>query len=286
MARKPAADARISARDKLAREKARSIADKYLPDPDAPKGSGPWAQWCLERIDELEAELDAAQAALTEARKAPPPRPEPKRLSDKEMEFAQQYVVDRNATQAAIRAGYSKKSAANIGYENVRKPHIAAVITELIKEQNQRIGWDPDKLLRRLAEEGDADVAELYDDRGCLLPVRDWPLVFRMGLVASIETNELWDGAGADRMLIGQVVKVKLVERTKIKELIGKHTDVQAFKERLEVDMRDPLARLYDQIAGTGIRPRTPELAAPGLGRPGLATIRPRQTKQIEGEAK
>lgn len=282
MARKPAPDARISARDKLAREKARSIADKYLPDPAAPKGSGPWAQWCLERIDELEAELRATQAALEDARTAPP-RPEPVKLTEKEFQFSQEYLVDMNATQAAIRAGYSKKTAGVIGYENLRKPHIAACIAELMKERNQRVRWDADKVFDRLSHAADADIADLYDENGAFKPVKEWPLVWRMGLVAGVETNELWEGTGKDREVVGQVVKVKFTERIKVTELLGKHTDVQAFKERLEVDMRDPLARLYDQIAGTGIRPRTPELAAPGLGRPGLATIRP---KQIEGEAK
>lgn len=222
------------------------------------------AQLELELAD-AKVDLSAARAALEDASKAPPPRPEPKKLTDKEMEFAQQYILDRNATAAAIRAGYSAKSAANIGYENVRKPHIAAVITELIKEQNQRTGWDPDKVLRRLAEEGDADLAELYDERGCLLPVREWPLVFRMGLVASVKINELWEGSGKDREKIGEVVEVKLVERTKIKELIGKHSDVQAWKERAAVDPETPISALYKQISGTGIRPIA---IAPGLPKP------------------
>jgi phage terminase small subunit len=272
-------------RDRLLRDKARAVADKYLPDPEAEKGSGPWAAWALEYIAQLEDRLALAERAVEEAEKAPPrPKPDPVKLSAKEFQFCQEYLIDLNGTQAAIRAGYSQKTAAVIAYENLRKPHIAACIGELMKERTKRVQWDADKMFTALAGEADADIADLYDENNCFKPVREWPLVWRMGLVNGVETNELWEGTGKDRELVGQVVKVKFTERLKVKELLGKHTDVQAFKDRIDVDHSDPLSRLYEQIAGTGIRPRSPELAAPGLGRKGLATIRPR-APQIEGDA-
>ena len=49
-------------------------------------------------------------------------------MSPKQERFAEEYVVDHNATQAAIRAGYSEKTAYSIGWENLKKPEIAAVI--------------------------------------------------------------------------------------------------------------------------------------------------------------
>lgn len=51
-------------------------------------------------------------------------------LTAKQQKFVLEYLVDLNATQAAIRAGYSKDSAANIGYENVIKPDIQKAIQE------------------------------------------------------------------------------------------------------------------------------------------------------------
>ena len=54
----------------------------------------------------------------------------PAKMTDKQGRFVEEYCVDFNATQAAIRAGYSENSAANIGWENVRKPQIRGVIRD------------------------------------------------------------------------------------------------------------------------------------------------------------
>ncbi|MCM3703807.1 terminase small subunit [Paenibacillus macerans] len=61
-------------------------------------------------------------------------------LTAKQERFVQEYLKDLNATQAAIRAGYSENTAAETGYENLRKPQIAAEIEkrqEKIGEQNE-----------------------------------------------------------------------------------------------------------------------------------------------------
>ncbi len=49
-------------------------------------------------------------------------------MSVKQQRFVEEYLVDHNATQAAIRAGYSPKTAYSIGHENLKKPEIAAAI--------------------------------------------------------------------------------------------------------------------------------------------------------------
>ena len=51
-------------------------------------------------------------------------------LTDKQRRFCEEYVVDWNATQAAIRAGYSEKTAKETGYENLTKPHVESYINE------------------------------------------------------------------------------------------------------------------------------------------------------------
>jgi phage terminase small subunit len=51
-------------------------------------------------------------------------------LTPKQQRFKDEYLTDLNATQAAICAGYSKKTAAQVGFENLRKPNIAAAISK------------------------------------------------------------------------------------------------------------------------------------------------------------
>ena len=59
-------------------------------------------------------------------------------LPDKQARFVEEYLVDLNATQAAIRAGYREKAAAEIGYEKITKPHIAEAIAEAQEVRSER----------------------------------------------------------------------------------------------------------------------------------------------------
>lgn len=163
----------------------------------------------------------------------------PNTLTPKQRRFVEEYLIDLNATQAAIRAGYSAATANQIGPELLAKPHIQAAIAEALAERSKRTKIDADWLLTRLADEAEADIADLYADDGTLKPVREWPLVWRKGLVAGVEVEELFEGRGEGREQVGRVRKVRLADRTKIKELIGKHVDVQAFRDRVELTGKD-----------------------------------------------
>lgn len=198
---------------------------------------------------------------------------EPRKLTDKQGAFALEYVVDFNATRAAIAAGFSAKTAAVQGYQLLQNPLVAAEIGRLKAEQAERIKMDADSLLTRLLEEAHADMADLYDDDGALKPVREWPRIWRMGLVAGVEIEEEYDdeeepdemepqGHGGAlrrprkvRTAIGRVAKVKLSDRVKRLELIGRHQNIQAWKDRKVLDVADPLKKLFEQIAGNAIRP-------------------------------
>jgi phage terminase small subunit len=68
-------------------------------------------------------------------------------LTPKQRRFIEEYVIDLNATQAAIRSGYSKKTARDIGCENLAKPNIAESIAELQSERSKRTGITGDKVV-------------------------------------------------------------------------------------------------------------------------------------------
>jgi phage terminase small subunit len=155
-------------------------------------------------------------------------------LTDKQQRFVEEYLVDLNATQAAIRAGYSEATAYSIGHENLSKPDIVEAVSLAQAARSERTRIDADWLLTRLAAEAEADLAELMDDTGGLKPIHEWPLIWRKGLVAGIEVEDLYEGRGEAREHIGRLHKVKLSDRVKRLELIGKHVDVQAFKDKVE----------------------------------------------------
>lgn len=160
-------------------------------------------------------------------------------LTAKQQRFVDEYLIDLNATQAAIRAGYSQDTAYSIGWENLRKPEIAEAIQAAQKERSDRTRIDAAWVLRRLAVESQADLAELYDEKGALRPISEWPMIWRQGLVAGIETAQEFEEVDGKKVPIGLVHKVKLSDRIRRLELIGKHIAVGAFAERHEHTGKD-----------------------------------------------
>lgn len=73
------------------------------------------------------------------------------KLTAKQEMFVQEYLIDLNATQAAIRAGYSTATAKDIGCENLAKPNIRARIDEALAERSKRTGVNQDRVIRELA---------------------------------------------------------------------------------------------------------------------------------------
>jgi phage terminase small subunit len=76
-------------------------------------------------------------------------------LTEKQKRFCEEYIIDLNATQAAIRAGYSEKTAKEIGYEHLTKPHIQEYISELKKKVSERLELSVDWVVNRLKDISD-----------------------------------------------------------------------------------------------------------------------------------
>ncbi len=80
-------------------------------------------------------------------------------LSNKQAAFVEEYLKHFNATKAAIDAGYSPKTATNIGWENVRKREIAEAISKRLQEKTM----SADEVLVRLGEQARADISDFFD---------------------------------------------------------------------------------------------------------------------------
>lgn len=154
-------------------------------------------------------------------------------LTDKQEQFCLEYLVDLNATQAAIRAGYAESGATVEGCRLLANANIQERVTKLRSERSEKTKIDAAWLLTRLADEATADVNDLYDGDGNILPVSEWPMIWRQGLVQGMDVEELFEGRGEDRVRIGNLRKIRLSDRVKRLELIGKHIGVQAFREQV-----------------------------------------------------
>lgn len=159
-------------------------------------------------------------------------------MTAKQERFVEEYLIDLNATQAAIRAGYSPDSARDIGCENLTKPNIKAAIDRAMAERSRRTGINQDRVIQEIAKLAflnpvdviDMDEATVRgeahrDDTACIASVK----------VKNIPTD---DGAITER-------EVKTYDKLKALELLGKHLGM--FTDRVKVDGGVPVV-LYDDI--------------------------------------
>ena len=96
-----------------------------------------------------------------------------KKLTDKQQRFVEEYLIDLNATQAAIRAGYSKKTAEVIGYENLRKPQITEAICKAKKKISQKLEITAERVLLERARLAYQNKKDLYNEDGTLKQIHE-----------------------------------------------------------------------------------------------------------------
>lgn len=144
-------------------------------------------------------------------------------MSDKQELFCQEYIIDFNATQAAIRAGYSKKTANRIATENLSKPVIQACLNELKTKRAIKVDVTAERILKELANIAFLDIRKFFDEDGQLKKPADLDDECATTL-SSIESDELFEGYGDERRSIGYSKKVKFWDKLKALEMLAKHT--------------------------------------------------------------
>ena len=156
--------------------------------------------------------------------------------------YAQEYVkCPENQTQAAINAGFSPKSAHVKASTMMRDERIQKRIAELMEERNKRLRVSADYVLLRLVEIDQMDVLDILNDDMSIKPVSQWPKVWRQYL-SGFDLADMFEGRGDEKELVGILKKIKWPDKVKNLELIGKHVDVNAFKERMEVNVNVTIA--------------------------------------------
>lgn len=177
-------------------------------------------------------------------------------LNDRQARFAHEYVVDLNGTQAAIRAGYSKRGADVTACRLLGDPRISRIVADLKAAQLDAAGASSAWVLQRLFELAQVEVSDIFTDLGSLRPMDKIPPAARR-LIAGIEISRQ-PGTG------NVITKIKLSDRIRILELLGKHIEVAAFSERLALQSDHPVVLIRDYTGkggfdGTSQEERTEE---------------------------
>lgn len=151
-----------------------------------------------------------------------------RKLTAKQKRFVEEYLIDLNATQAAIRAGYSTENAQQIGSENLSKLVIRSAVDKAMAERSKRTGVNQDRVVQELAKIAFVKMTDIVDKNGCIL---DSATDDDLACLESIKykSSDTDTGSSIER-------EVKIASKLKALELLGKHCGMWNDKLGLEVD--------------------------------------------------
>lgn len=162
-------------------------------------------------------------------------------LTARQSRFRDEYLLDLNATQAALRAGFAKSTAEKkaplwVGKSRESCPanmrHVWDAVDEAIQERSKRTQLDADSVLQQLGRLGFSDIRKLFTPAGQLRSVADLPDDIAAA-IASIEVvTKTIPGMGDEEPEVEYIHKIKLTDKVKPLELLGKH--LKMFTERHE----------------------------------------------------
>ncbi len=185
-------------------------------------------------------------------------------MTPKQRRFVEEYLCDLNATQAAIRAGYSVRTARKIGHENLTKPDIAAAVQEARIGLSKRVEITQERVMQEYARIAFADIRDLFEwdeDRAAYVPSKDLTADQAAAISAvEAETRHFHTEAGTETTI---KLKLKTYDKKGALDSIAKimgfmsertiNVDVASLStEELEriAQGEDPLSVLADTRAG------------------------------------
>lgn len=154
-----------------------------------------------------------------------------RKLTDKQKKFVEEYLIDLNATQSAIRAGYSPKTANEQGARLLANVSIQEAISKVMAERSRRTGINQDRIVQELARiafvkitdvvdpDGEINTNASDDDLACIESYK-------------VEDSDSVNGSSSKR-------EVKLASKIKALELLGKH--VGMWNDKIQVDVSIPV---------------------------------------------
>lgn len=156
-------------------------------------------------------------------------------LTPKQKIFADEYLIDLNATRA-YKVAYPKvrkdESARVNGSKLLTNTNVVAYIDERMKEREKRTEITQDRVLQELAKLGFFDIRKLFDDSGKPLDITGLDDE-TAACIAGLEVMDVYEGTGEDKEFVGYVKKYKLSDKLKALELIGRHLGM--FKDKMEL---------------------------------------------------
>lgn len=159
-------------------------------------------------------------------------------LTKRQEEFCRQYMIDLNGTQAAIRAGYSKKGAHVQAAQLLSNPKVRSFANTLKAERAERTEITSDRVLMEIGRLAFADIRRVFTEDGKLLPVHLLPSEVAASISAiEVVTSKVPGGEPGD---VEHTAKIKFWDKRGSLELLGRH--LKLFTDKIELEVGDELA--------------------------------------------
>jgi phage terminase small subunit len=176
------------------------------------------------------------------------------KLTDKQRRFVSEYLIDLNATRAALRAGYSAKNAESLGCQLLKKTQVQEAITEAQRRREVRTEITQDRVLKELARIAFFDPRKLYDSEGIPIDIEQLDADVS-AVIAGLKVERREDKNYYDIEITTK--EYKLADKLRALEALGKHLGM--FKDRgelqlnvspikVELTLEDKQARLQELL--------------------------------------
>ncbi|WP_206540419.1 terminase small subunit [Leisingera sp. ANG-M7] len=161
-------------------------------------------------------------------------------MNEKQKRFAEEYLIDLNATQAAIRAGYSEKTAGRQGFDLLKKPEIQKAVQEGMERRAERTEITQDRVLQELAKVAFSDLRKVLTPGGALIDAQDWDDDVA-GFISSVEVVKKPSGEQDEegRPIVEHVHKIRAWDKMAALEKLGKHLGMFVDRSKHEVSGPD-----------------------------------------------
>jgi len=167
-------------------------------------------------------------------------------LTPKQRRFVDEYLIDLNATQAAIRAKYSAKTAASQGERLLRNVEVQAALTSSMSARSERTQITQDRVLQEYARIAFFDPRNLFNADGTPKPITELDDDTAAAL-AGVDLQDVYEGYGDERVFIGYTKKYKVADKKGALDSVARHlgmftpkghADLDAELKRIEIEKR------------------------------------------------
>jgi phage terminase small subunit len=166
-----------------------------------------------------------------------------RKVHQRRTRFIKEYLKDKNATRAAIAAGYSEKSAKVTGSRLLTDANVRSQIEKANDKVNAKLEVTVERVREELARLAFFDPIEFWNQDGTAKPLHEMSEDARRA-IAGLEVAELFEGKGEERGLAGYIKKFKLADKGANLERLGRY--LQMFPTKVEIDHRLEIQKIDD----------------------------------------